>query len=71
MKLTVAAFLPHLQPTISLNQRDKFFYFHPTKVSHFPRNCLKFELRGAPTMKREQRADRDETMSLTRRVPLE
>ncbi len=33
MKLTMTAFLPHLQPAAFLNQRDKFFYFHVSKVS--------------------------------------
>lgn len=36
MKLTMTTFLPYLQPAAFFNQRDKVFYFHASKVSHFP-----------------------------------
>ncbi len=35
MKLTMAAFLPHLQPAVGLNQRDKFFDLHLPIISHY------------------------------------
>ena len=36
MKLTVAAFLTNLQPTVGFDECDKFFYFHGADIIFFP-----------------------------------
>ena len=40
MKLPMASLLPHLQPAVSLNQRDEFSYFDLSKAITFSTNIL-------------------------------